>query len=101
MDYSDDSDLNKTNKLLLESKYKLELEENIIRKKSKEILLTNNNILNKAFISYNIIKSSDKKYEWPNNIIYGGFKFYLSTHLKEIKIKIYYIYIIIAIIIVK
>ena len=36
LDYSDDSDLNKKNRLLLESKYKTELEENIIRKNRKK-----------------------------------------------------------------
>lgn len=92
MDYTDDSDLNNSNKLILERKYKSEIEEDNNKNNSKEILITNN-ILNKAFISYNIIKSSDKKYEWPNNIIYAGFKFYLSTHLKEIQNKnILYIY---------
>ena len=92
MDYTDDSDLNNSNNLILERKYKSEIEEDNNKNNSKEILITNN-ILNKAFISYNIIKSSDKKYEWPNNIIYAGFKFYLSTHLKEIQNKnILYIY---------
>lgn len=85
-DYKDDSDLNKSNLILLERKIKTDFEDCINKSKSKDILITDNKI-NKAFISYNIIKSSDRKYEWPNNIIYAGFKFYLSSHLKEIKNK--------------